>query len=217
LLLRLLRSLHLRLNRRRLILLNRPLRLNTRLVRLVFATTPAAPMSLRLPLAIRLGRPRFWLGYRRFCCHACTSWHFAMGFISSFASALPLLGLLKFKSCFPEFRADATKLGGEASACRQKARNLPGEPVLSNAFNHNICVPTTSNGGCTFPAWRITPFPFIPSTISCRRIPPGMTANSFDATPGPNIQSKRSSLLPDPPVQHAPVILIGATRPAFPG
>jgi hypothetical protein len=52
---RLLRSLHLRLRLRRRILLHLPLRLTTLLVRLVFATTPAAPMSLRLSLAIGLG------------------------------------------------------------------------------------------------------------------------------------------------------------------
>jgi len=58
---RLLRSLHLRLRRLgRLVLRNLALlRLLTAwLVRLVFAATPAAPMSLRLSLPIGLDRPR---------------------------------------------------------------------------------------------------------------------------------------------------------------
>jgi hypothetical protein len=38
-------------------------------------------MPLRLPLAISLGWPQFRLGRRRFYCHACTSWHFAIGCI----------------------------------------------------------------------------------------------------------------------------------------
>jgi hypothetical protein len=56
-LLRLQRSLHLRLSLRRLVRLQLALWLRPRLVGLVFATTPAAPMSLRLSLAIGLGRP----------------------------------------------------------------------------------------------------------------------------------------------------------------
>jgi hypothetical protein len=48
------RSLHLRLNLRRLILLL-CLWLPTRLAWFVFAATPAAPMSLRLSLTIRRG------------------------------------------------------------------------------------------------------------------------------------------------------------------
>jgi hypothetical protein len=127
-------------------------------------------------LAIRLGRPRFWLGYRRFCCHACTSWHFAMGFISSFASALPFLGLLKFKSCFPEFRADAKQLCGEASACRQKRAICRG----------NLCFRTRSTTTFAYPRLRTVGVPFLPGASHhsrlfhrqslVARIPPGMTA-----------------------------------------
>jgi hypothetical protein len=55
------RGLHLRLGLlRSLSLLELALRLLSGLLtRFVFATTPAAPMSLRLSLAIRLGRPHF--------------------------------------------------------------------------------------------------------------------------------------------------------------
>ena len=51
----------------------------TLLASLVLAAAPAAPVPLRLPLAIRWGRPHLYRGLRRFCCHACTSWHLAMG------------------------------------------------------------------------------------------------------------------------------------------
>ena len=43
-------------------------------------------------------RPCFWLGLRRFCCHACTSWHFIVGCIALSraatlrCAALPCLG-----------------------------------------------------------------------------------------------------------------------------
>jgi hypothetical protein len=77
-----LRSLHLRRRRLSLIWLQLSLRLAGWLVGLVFATTPAAPMSLRLSLACGRGRPQLGLGHRRFCCHACTSWHIAVACIS---------------------------------------------------------------------------------------------------------------------------------------
>jgi hypothetical protein len=43
---------------------------HTCLAALVFAAAPAAPMSLRLSLAIGLDRPQFRLGLRQFCRHA---------------------------------------------------------------------------------------------------------------------------------------------------
>ena len=48
----------------------------------VLAAAPAAPMPLRLSLAIGRGWPQFRLGLRRFCRHACTSWHFADCFVA---------------------------------------------------------------------------------------------------------------------------------------
>jgi hypothetical protein len=89
------RSLHLRLN-----LLGLHLRLlrllHTLLACLVFAATPAAPMSLRLSLAVRRGRPQIWLRRCRFCRHACTSWHFAVLCITSLESAFSIPGMLSF-------------------------------------------------------------------------------------------------------------------------
>src|SRR6185369_9099222 len=78
---------------RRILLLR--LRLPAWLAWLVFTTTPAAPMSLRLSLTIRRGCPQLLLGNRRFCCHACTSWHIAVDCIRSLASA-PISGAAEF-------------------------------------------------------------------------------------------------------------------------
>jgi len=92
---RLLRSLHVRLRRlRRRVLLNLALLglLAAWLVRLVFAATPAAPMSLRLSLPIGRDRPRVWLGRCRFCCHACTSWHSAVFCLTSLGQQLRIWG-----------------------------------------------------------------------------------------------------------------------------
>ena len=44
----------------------------------ILAAAPAAPMPLRLPLAVGRGWPQIGLRLRRFCRHACTSWHFAI-------------------------------------------------------------------------------------------------------------------------------------------
>jgi hypothetical protein len=57
-----------------------------RLAGLVLAAAPAAPMPLRLPLAIGRGWPQFRLGLGRFCRHACTSWHFAVWCIAFLGS-----------------------------------------------------------------------------------------------------------------------------------
>src|ERR1700739_2825630 len=59
-------------------------------VRFVLAAAPAAPMPLRLALAVGRARPHFGLGLGRFCCHACTSWHFTVGCIA--ISAQPITG-----------------------------------------------------------------------------------------------------------------------------
>ena len=76
LLLRRCRRLRNRLRLRRL-----TLRLSLRralLAVLVFAAAPAAPMPLRLHLAIGRGWPQISLGLRRICRHACTSWRYAV-------------------------------------------------------------------------------------------------------------------------------------------
>ena len=179
---------------RRILLLR--LRLTAWLARLVFAATPAAPMSLRLSRAIGRGRPQLWLGQRRFCCHACTSWHFAVDCIRSLASALPSLGLLSFCSaasrCRRPFRRRPTaRLPMEPHNVRGDTgpeRNLPrhlrthdaftvGVPFLPGASRHSASAPSTISL----------------SSGSLRR----MTATSSMRLQGQTSIQKRSSLLPD--------------------
>jgi hypothetical protein len=80
---------------------------HTRLAALVFAAAPAAPMPLRLPLAIGRGWHQFNLGLRQFCRHACTSWQFAIGCISP-------LDLVVF--------SPNAKIGAELSICQPLLR-----------------------------------------------------------------------------------------------
>jgi hypothetical protein len=58
---------------------------------LVLAAAPAAPVPLRLHLAVGRGWPQIGLGRRRFCRHACTSWQCAVWCIASLRSAALLL------------------------------------------------------------------------------------------------------------------------------
>lgn len=46
-------------------------------------------MPLRLALADCRARPQFRLGLRRFCRHACTSWHFTVGCIALLDKSRP--------------------------------------------------------------------------------------------------------------------------------
>ena len=215
-LLRLLRSLHRRLSLLRRTLLLR-LGLSAWLVRLVFATTPAAPMSLRLTLAIGRGRPQLVLGHRRFCCHACTSWHFAVSCINSLASALPFTGLLSFPlSAASRLKERFRRV--RMSRLSMQSRNVSKEQCSRTQSTTTFAYPRRVNSGCTFPA-RSHRGILVCSLDNC--LSPG-SLRRMTATPSMRLQGQTSNqnaqaFCPTHLQQHSPVVWIGTIRPAFPG
>jgi len=113
---------------------------------LILAAAPAAPMPLRLTLAVGLGWPQLWLGLRRFCRHACTSWHIAIWCIHLMNSAFSC-GVLSLPC--PTLVQDWTEfatagcfllLSEQRGFCSEAmlARNLPRSPGTYDALTVSV-------------------------------------------------------------------------------
>ena len=101
------------------------------MARFALAAAPAAPMPLRLPLAVGRGLLQFRLGLRRICRHACSSWHSAIRCAAFLGSAI-LLTDAKF-ICLPHVRCPKGTNSGRSTYIR-----TPGKLRGSGAL-HAIC------------------------------------------------------------------------------
>ena len=101
----------------------------------VLAAAPAAPMPLRLSLAVGRGGPKLRLGLRRFCCHACTSWHIASWCFVFIDSAFFLRGA---EFPLPAARPD---LDRERDGWRSTSFRSTGKLPLSDARTQSTTIP----------------------------------------------------------------------------
>ena len=94
--------------------------------------------------------------------------------------------------CIPSLAASGIPLVVEAAHCR-------GSSVLERTLPRHLRTHDALAVGVPFLPGALQYSRLLHRQLLVARIPAGNDRYSFDATPGPNIHSKRSSLLPDPP------------------
>ena len=166
------------------------------LVRLVFAATPAAPMPLRLALAIGRAGPSSGWGCVGSVVMRALPGTLLLSCIISLASALPFTGLLSFPLCrrVPvkgrvRSMADCPLVDAAARCCRRNCvleRNLPRHLRTHDALTVGVpFLPGESRHSSA------------PSTIACRQDPRGECPLLLRCDSRAKHLSKRSSLLSD--------------------